>query len=183
MAETLLTKKIKLALYRYTKAHLLGVYGVFECVMGANTVGYGNERVDFLTMDSGSEFRCYEVKVSKEDLNSTANLSFYGDYNYLVVPEDLQDEALEFIIGRYKERVGLLVYYKNGEIRSKWKCEKNKLRIEQRIANMYNMVRSGSRYTTKWVKQQEESPGAGINCDPVLFDDDFPVLGIYNGSV
>jgi len=158
MAETTLTKKIKIALYRYTKAHLLGVYGVFECAMGANTIGYGKEFVDFLTMDSNSEFRCYEIKVSKQDLYSEANLSFYGDYNYLVVPDNLYEDAFAFIKERYGTRgmVGILVYNKNGGISSRLRASKQNLRIEQRVANMYNMVRSGSRYTTKWVKTQTE---------------------------
>lgn len=156
MAETKLTKRIKLALYRYTKAYLQGVYGVFECAMGANTIGYGSEFVDFLTMDSDSEFRCYEIKVSKEDLYSNANLSFYGDYNYLVVPEDLYEDALLFVKERYgiKGKVGILVYGNDGVIYSRLRCFKQKLRIEQRVANMYNMVRSGSRYTTKWFMMQ-----------------------------
>lgn len=160
MSETALTKKIKLALYHHTKAHLLGVYGAFEVVMGQNTIGYGNEYVDFLTMDSNNEFRCYEIKVSKEDLYSNNNLSFYGDYNYLVVPEFLFKDALQFVLERYGDKTGILSYHESGKKGVKphftcsWKPKKQKLHIEQRIANMHNMIRSGSRYTTKWVKSQ-----------------------------
>lgn len=180
MAESVLTKDIKLGLYYYTKAHLQGVYGVFECVMGANTMGYGNEYVDFLTMDSDNIFRCYEIKVSKEDLHSKAQLSFYGDYNYLVVPEELFGEALRFVRERYLRKTGILVYHVSGMRGVKphfdcpWKPERQKLRIEQRIANMYNMIRSGSRYTTKWVKGQEKVK-AGKGIEGKFLDPEYPV--------
>ena len=162
MSETTLTKKIKIALYQYTKAHLQGIYGVFECVMGVNTIGYGNEYVDFLTMSSDSEFRCYEIKVSEKDLHRNAQLSFYGDYNYLVIPDEdivpgLLQESIHFVSGVYGNKTGILVYHEgqNGipHFTVAWRAKKQKLRIEQRIANMYNMVRSMSRYVTKDVKQ------------------------------
>ena len=163
MSETTLTKKIKIALYCYAKAHVQGVYGVPECVMGVNTIGYGNEYVDFLTMDSNSEFRCYEIKISKQDLHSSAQLSFYGDYNYLVIPDDdivpgLLQEAIHFVSGVYGNKTGILVYHegRNGipHFTTAWRPKKQKLRIEQRIANMYNMVRSMSRYVTKDIKRK-----------------------------
>ena len=167
MAETELTKKIKTALYYYTNAHLQGVYGAFEVVMGANTIGYGNERVDFLTMDSDSVFRCYEIKVSKKDLHSNAQLSFYGDYNYLVVPDHLYDEALEFVMTVYGEKTGVIRYNTaTGKLELRWRPQRQKLRIEQRIVNMYNMVRSASRYTTKWVKAN--APKDDSPCDDII---------------
>ena len=127
MAETALTKKIKLALYHHTKAHLQGMYGAFEVVMGKNTIGYGNEYVDFLTMNSDNEFRCYEIKVSKEDLYSNNNLSFYGDFNYLVVPDFLFQDALHFVlikqescritnrVKKVQNRISLAVGNRNGK--------------------------------------------------------------------
>lgn len=163
MAETLLTKKIKIALYYYTKANLQGVYGGFEIVMGNNTSGYGNEYVDFVTMNSDNEFRCYEIKVSKADLYSKSQLSFYGDFNYLVVPEELTDEAIKFVRERYGDKTGILVYcepdYEKKSIQPYFllarRPKRQKVRIEQRIANMHNMIRSGSRYTKKWVSDQK----------------------------
>ena len=164
MAESLLTKRIKLALYKHTKAHLQGVYGAFEVVMGESTKGYGNEYVDFVTMDSDNEFRCYEIKVSEADLHSKATLSFYGDFNYIVIPDEnlvpnLLKEAIHFISSVYGSKVGILVYHESSfdnkpHFTMPWKAKRQNLRIEQRIANMHNMIRSGSRYTTKWVKSQ-----------------------------
>ncbi|EGQ2689290.1 hypothetical protein H7N58_002415, partial [Staphylococcus pseudintermedius] len=53
----------------------------------------GREIVDFLTYDSKNVFRAYEIKVTKEDLKSTAKLSFVGHYNYLVLTEELYEEV------------------------------------------------------------------------------------------
>ena len=163
MAESILTKKIKIALYFHTKAHLQGIYGAFEVVIGHNTMGYGNEYVDFLTMTSDNEFRCYEIKVSKEDLHSNAQLSFYGDFNYVVIPDEnivpgLLKEAIDFVSKTYSDKTGILVYHESSfdghpYFTMPWKPKRQKLRIEQRIANMHNMVRSISRYVTKDVKK------------------------------
>ena len=161
MSETPLTKEIKRALYRYTGAHGLGVYGCFEAVTGS-TAGYGEEHVDFMTMDAQDIFRCYEIKVSKEDLYSKAELSFYGDYNYLVVPEELAVEAgvvlWEKFGGGYKP--GILLYHPpvSGFSEARFSVlrspKRQNVRIDQRIANMHNMVRSMSRYVTNDWKEE-----------------------------
>lgn len=163
MSETVLTKKIKLALYRHTRSHLLGVYGAFEVACGS-TLGYGKEFVDFMTMDAENVFRCYEIKISKADLHSPAAWSFYGDYNYLVVPNSLEEDAVNFLQMMYETRVGILVAVPDdGNIRFRIRKKATKIRIgiDQRIANMHNMVRSASRYTTKWVNAQEKEEDDG----------------------
>ncbi len=164
MAETALTKGIKLALYKYTKAHLLGVYGAFEVVCG-NTLGYGKEFVDFMTMDSENIFRCYEIKISKADLRSPAAWSFYGDYNYFVVPDYLEEDVIAFLRKMCEIRIGIIVMMmeKDGEMKFvlKKKAVRQRIGIDQRIANMHNMIRSGSRYTTKWVNAQEKEEDDG----------------------
>lgn len=73
MAETELTKEIKKALLYYTKADQAGVYGCYEVCLGA---GYGDEYVDFMTMNSTNVFQAYEIKISLSDLKSKAKLSF-----------------------------------------------------------------------------------------------------------
>lgn len=67
------------------------------------TLDYGTEhavRVDYIKFEpvnntvSGIEkgnFYCYEVKSSIEDFHSGHGLNFVGDYNYLVVPEDVYE--------------------------------------------------------------------------------------------
>lgn len=155
MLESELTKRLKISLYYHTQAHKLGVYGAFEVACGG-TLGYGKEFVDYMTMDSENIFRCYEVKVSKSDLHSPAAWSFYGDYNYFVVPEALSDDVAAFLKSMGEQRIGVLVareVFGRLIFSVMRKPRKMRLGIEQRIANMHNMVRSGSRYTTKWVKQ------------------------------
>ena len=99
MAETELTKEIKKALLHYTKADAPGVYGCYEVCLGA---GYGDEYVDFMTMSSTNVFRAYEIKISLSDLKSKAKLSFCGDYNYIVLPEELyQKETVIHKSGTY----------------------------------------------------------------------------------
>ena len=165
MADSGLTKEIKIALYFYTKANSPGVYGGFEIVMGKDTAGYGNEYVDFVTMNSDNEFRCYEIKISKSDLYSKSQLSFYGDFNYLVVPENLTEEAIKFVRERYGDKTGVLVYCvpkkEEGRVSIQpyfllaRRPKRQKIRIEQRIANMHNMIRSGSKYTNDWIQKQK----------------------------
>ena len=139
--ETMLCEK---AIYREVKAGGLGVYGCFECTLGAM---YGDERVDFITMTSDSVFRCYEIKVSKSDFHSKAKKSFYGDYNYFVMPaalfEQLSDDDLK---KWYWDGVGVYTVNANGRVALVHKAKKKTVPIFTRIMLMHGMVRSLSRY-------------------------------------
>ena len=64
-------------------------YGCEEVTIGFKAGGKGDEIVDYMTMDASDQFRCYEIKVTLSDLRSDNALSFYGDYNYLVVSDSL----------------------------------------------------------------------------------------------
>lgn len=64
-------------------------YGCAEVTIGFRHDGHGDEIADYMTMDSSGVFRCYEIKVSLSDLKSSSRLSWYGDYNYLVVSDAL----------------------------------------------------------------------------------------------
>lgn len=66
-----------------------GEYGCEEITIGFKGKGKGDEIVDYMTMDSRDVFRCYEIKVTLSDLKTDNALSFYGDYNYLVISESL----------------------------------------------------------------------------------------------
>lgn len=85
------TKELERLIFYESKADQVGTYGAFEVALGE---AYGNEYVDYMTMTSEGEFRCYEIKQSYSDLHSKAKLSFYGDYNYLVMTEELYEEAI-----------------------------------------------------------------------------------------
>ena len=138
------TMAIEAALYRYSRAGGLGVYGCFEATIGE---AYGNERVDFITMGSKEEFRCYEIKVSRGDFSSNAKLTFLGDFNYLVIPKRLLPDVKD--LEKYKNLiihgVGVLTYC-GGGIQVERKAKNKKISISQRCNLMHCMVRSLSRY-------------------------------------
>ena len=52
------------------------IYGCEEVTIGFWHEKKGNEHVDYMTMDSHDIFRCYEIKVSMQDLKSHAKKSF-----------------------------------------------------------------------------------------------------------
>ena len=147
MSKTEETVCIEKALYKFSKADGLGIYGCFETSLGK---GYGNERVDYMTMNSDDEFRCYEIKISKPDFLSTAKLSFCGDFNYLVIPESLLPKIKDLpeYLGLLWTGVGVLVYSPGTytEISIAKKPKKKKLSLADRVNMMHCMVRSLSRY-------------------------------------
>ena len=87
MAKTQETRDLEKALQDRCAAK--GEYGCSEVTIGFVHGGNGREIVDFLSMDSEGVFKCFEIKVTLADLRSDAKLSWYGDYNYLVVSEEL----------------------------------------------------------------------------------------------
>lgn len=92
-----------------------GIYGCEEITIGFVNKGFGNEIVDFMTMDSKGIIKCYEIKVTLQDLKSKAKKSWYGNYNYLVVSKELYERIIDFsqfvpdhvgiIVGSYLENV------------------------------------------------------------------------------
>lgn len=107
------TLRIERSLVEMTKDK--GIYGCEEITIGFVNQGHGNEIVDFMTMDSKGTIKCYEIKVTLQDLKSKAKKSWYGNYNYLVVSKELYDKVKDFsqfipdhvgvIVGRYLENV------------------------------------------------------------------------------
>jgi len=147
MLKTQLTRKLEKEIFYETAADRLGVYGAFEVSLGK---GYGNEYVDFMTMTSSGEFRCYEIKVSKSDFHSKNKLSFYGDRNYFVMPQELYEavkDEIPFQIGVY--------VYKNGKLQLVKKSSHKSIALWERYMLTHCMVRSLSRLTTKYVKEDD----------------------------
>ena len=65
-------------------------YGSTEVTIGFQRDKKGKEIVDFLSYNAKSDiFRCYEIKVTMQDFNSSAKKSWYGHYNYLVITNSL----------------------------------------------------------------------------------------------
>lgn len=86
-------------------------YGTTEVTVGFQRDGRGKERVDFLSYDTKNNlYRCYEIKVSLEDLRSNAKKSWYGNYNYLVVSESLyKKQNIEEWRAEIGRNIGLIV--------------------------------------------------------------------------
>lgn len=69
-------------------------------------------------MDSKGIIRCYELKVTKQDLKSHAMKSWYGNYNYLVVTDSLYEKIIsqgESWNDYLPDGVGLMVGYESYE--------------------------------------------------------------------
>lgn len=130
------TLEIEEALMRESKYERK--YGCEEITIGFQNNGHGDEIVDFMTMDSKGILRCYEIKITLEDLKSKAKKSWYGHYNYLVVSSELYAQVekwKEFI----PEYVGIIVAYPYSThdgrfLENKRKCKK--LAVSPEIENM-----------------------------------------------
>lgn len=91
------TKIIEQTLYRNlfgNNPKLAREYGTNEVTLGFSRDGRINngktEIVDFLSYDVRKDlFRCYEIKVTMSDFRSHAAKSWYGNYNYLVLSNEL----------------------------------------------------------------------------------------------
>ncbi|EOG8976613.1 hypothetical protein ACLKNU_002658, partial [Staphylococcus pseudintermedius] len=123
-------------LYNLLLKGKLNVYGCHEVTIGIEPLKKGREIVDFLTYDSKNVFRAYEIKVTKEDLKSTAKLSFVGHYNYLVLTEELYEEVKDTNLIPFN--VGLVVVGK-GVIK---KSGRKTLNMSDNIKLLESLMRS-----------------------------------------
>lgn len=130
-------------------------YGCEEITIGFANNGHGNEVCDYILMDSKGTIRCYELKVTKQDLKSHAKKSWYGNYNYLVVTADLLKavnnwndyipEGVGLIVGRPAMRY-TSVYQKEPvkvmELETVLKPKHKNLTTEEQLMITQSMVRS-----------------------------------------
>lgn len=59
---------------------------------------YETEICDFMQYDQSKDiFRCYEIKVSKQDFYSKCKKTFVGNYNYYAMPKELYIEVKDDI--------------------------------------------------------------------------------------
>lgn len=165
MAKTNLTKLCEYALWKENDKH--GIFGCFEVTIGY----YGKEIVDFITYKTTGEFRCYEIKVSKSDFKSRANLSFHGDYNYYVMPAKLyvdlsleyEKEAMknQFYDGDPKKAfdrslkhmgIGLLIVTSKGSLQSQINAKRKNVNLSMRAKLSESMIRSLNREVSKYYR-------------------------------
>lgn len=90
-----------------------------------------------MTMDSKGIIKCYEIKVTLQDLNSKAKKSWFGHYNYLVVTQELYDQIDDF--KKYiPNHIGVLI----GTMSSGIKSVKQNISVEQEMMLKESLVRS-----------------------------------------
>lgn len=133
-------------------------YGCEEITIGFVNNGYGNEIVDFMNMDSKGVIRCYEIKVTLQDLKSNAKKSWYGHYNYLVVSEDLYNKITDWTT-YLPDGIGLIVgresiYYPTWSLRCVINPKKQVLSIETSMMLKESMVRSIYYKMVKYIDAQ-----------------------------
>lgn len=114
------------------------IYGCEEITIGFYNNGHGNEVVDFMTMDSKGVIKCYELKVTPQDLKSDAKKSWYGHYNYLVVSKDLYKQVSDWS-DYIPKHIGIIV----GEcLESRRKAQKCEVATDTEIMLKESMIRS-----------------------------------------
>lgn len=115
-----------------------GIYGCEEITIGFYNNGHGNEIVDFMTMDSKGIIKCYELKITLQDLKSNAKKSWYGHYNYLVVGRELYNQVSDW--DKYiPKHIGIIV---GNSLESRRKAQKCEITTETEIMLKESMVRS-----------------------------------------
>jgi hypothetical protein len=132
--KTEITLQLEKAIFNETKQK--NMFGCFEVTIGFD----GNERVDFLALDAHGTWRFYEIKVSKSDFYSKAHNTFYGHYNYYVMPEELYLQ----VEGDIPDHIGVF----NGSSFIK-RAKKRDLGIDEQILKD-SMIRSLSRENQKF---------------------------------
>lgn len=125
------------------------IYGAEEITIGFYNSGGGDEICDYVTMDSHGVLRCYEIKVTLQDLKSDAKLSFYGHYNYLVVTPELY-KKVENWDDYIESHVGIIIPWGVvDDSKDMWrylqvsrKPKKVKLELEKEVMLKESMIRS-----------------------------------------
>lgn len=145
MAETQLTKDLKRLIWFATKK--MGVFGCFEVTIGF----YGNERVDYMTLDTKGIWRCYEIKITKSDFHSKAKNTFIGHYNYYVMPLELYEEVKDEI----PNHIG--VFAGNDQYISCKKNAKKQILGEKEDVLKISMIRSMNRDVEKNIKSGDKN--------------------------
>lgn len=86
-------------------------YGTTEVTISHYGMTDGKEIIDFVSYNTDKDtFRCYEIKVTMQDFHSSAKKSWFGNYNYLVLSEDLyKEKPLEWWVSKIPTGVGIIV--------------------------------------------------------------------------
>lgn len=106
------------------------------------------EIVDILCWESNKDiWRCYEIKISKNDFHSKCKKTFVGNYNYYIMTKDLWNEVSSEI----PQNIGVLIY-NNGFFEIVKKPKFQELSIDKDIL-CYSMIKSLYRENQKIEKR------------------------------
>jgi hypothetical protein len=121
------------------------------------TIGwYGKERCDFITYDTKSIWKCYEIKQSVEDFHSKAAHTFCGHYNYFVMTKDVYEKVKDEI------PIHIGAYIKSGkEVCSIKKAKKQELTVDEKILKD-SFLRSIFREAEKYYNMDDEDKIASL---------------------
>lgn len=111
---------------------------------------YETEICDFMTYEQDKDiFKCYEIKVTKQDFYSKAKKTFVGNYNYYSMPKTLYMEVKKDI----PKEIGVVDQYGNclkRPIKTNLKINKEKLLVSmlkslnrENYKNFYERIKSG----------------------------------------
>lgn len=152
--ETNLTKEIKLALLQRTSREI-GTYGAFEVSFVSR---YFNEKIkercDYVEFD-GSNFTCYEIKISKSDYLSDATLSRFGQRNYIVAPKKLANWIK--LVGTKNKNLGSIgiISYENGDFKVIKRCSKLKYTVGDNVQGLEGFAKAASRDLSKYLLKND----------------------------
>lgn len=159
--KTKLTRKLEVDFldYLYDVKYELGI---LECSLGGGRYGI----VDVLSyhgklIKNGRgkprtrevTWRCYEIKTSKADFYSKHKLTFEGDYNYFVIPEDLFDVIKDDI----PKGIGCYLYNPlTRTFRVAKKASRHKTRMSESQI-MHDYLVSNNRDSRRWAHYKMNS--------------------------
>lgn len=151
MAKSNLTIELERAIIKETAKW----FGCLEVTIG----WYGKGRVDYMTMDCKEIFRCYELKVSKQDFKSSHGHNFVGHFNYYVMPSNVFKEVMDLI----PKHIG--IYTWNGRYLTLIKRpKKQELKVDINILKN-SMIRSLNRDATKFYNSKNGDYLNRLSCE------------------
>lgn len=126
----------------------MGTYLCYEVMIPNEDNRYGNnERVDLLTYETKGYWRFYELKVSKSDFHSKCKLSWYGHFNYYILPFELYNQVKDEI----PDGIGVYVASDKGSFWCVKKPKKRELQIDHNLL-MFSFMQGLSREYAKYRK-------------------------------
>lgn len=132
-----------------------GTYCCLEVKVGTlssqKLVTDNTELVDLMVYHTDGTIRCIEIKTSLSDFKSQASLSFYGDYNYIAISDNLLEPLMQdnLLKPHFWNGIGLMLIDKNGNITIHRKPKKKQIGLGLRNILAESMLRSLSKDANK----------------------------------